>query len=189
MKEISTLTAKLLIICVIVAGILAFVNSITAPIIASNEEITFQKSMQEVLDSSDKFEKIDVGDYTPENGTTLNSIHKGNNGGYVVSTTCSEGYGGDIEVMVGITPQLEIKKVLIISMSETPGLGARADSPDFLNQFTGSTKGLEVIKNSQPHHNRISALSGATITSKAITKAVNSALEAVNTINQEGGNN
>lgn len=189
MREIATLTAKLLLICVIVAGLLAFVNSVTQPIIALNEEITFQKSMQEVLDSSDKFEKIDATEHTFENGVTLNSVHKGNNGGYVVSATCSEGYGGDIEVMVGITPQLEIEKVLILSMSETPGLGARANSPDFLNQFTGSTKGIEVIKNSQPHHNRISALSGATITSKAVTKAVNSALEAVNVINSKGGNN
>ncbi len=189
MKEITSLTVKLLIICVIVAGLLAFVNDVTQPIIASNEKKTFQKSMMDVLDTSDSFEKIDNVDYVAENGVKLNSVYKGNNGGYVVSTTCSEGYGGDINVMVGITPQLDVKKVIIISMSETPGLGAKANSQEFLGRFVGATKGLEVIKNSEPHHNKISALSGATITSKAVTKAVDCALGAANAINQKGGNN
>lgn len=189
MKEITSLTLKLLIICVIVAGLLAFVNDVTQPIIALNEEKTFQKSMMDVLGTSDKFEKIDVIDHVAKDGVKLNSVYEGNNGGYAINTTCSEGYGGDINVMVGITSQLEVNKVIILSMSETPGLGAKANSPSFLNQFTGSTKGLEIIKNSEPHHNRISALSGATITSKAVTKAVNSALDVANFVNQEGGSN
>lgn len=186
MKETASLTLKLLIICTIVAGLLAFVNSVTAPIISANAEKSFQESMANALDTSDKFEKVDITDDSVVDGTKLNSVYKGNNGGYVMSVTCTEGYGGDVNVMVGITPQLEVKKVIIISMSETPGLGARANSSEFLNQFIGSTKGLEVIKNSEPHHNRISALSGATVTSNAVTKAVNAALEKANSINQEG---
>lgn len=189
MKEISVLTAKLLLICAIVAALLAFVNSVTLPVIAENEEKNFQKSMAEVLDTSDKFDKLDISDLDTKTGIKLNSIYEGNNGGYVASITCSEGYGGDINIMVGITPELNVKKVLIISMSETPGLGAKANSSDFLNKFIGSTKGLEVIKNSSPRQNQISAISGATITSKAVTKAVNAALDAVEKVNSKGGSN
>ena len=65
-----------------------------------------------------------------------------------------------------------------MSMSETPGLGAKSTQPEFINQYSGLSEGISVIKNAAPSGNEIAAISGATITSKAVTKCVNTALEA-----------
>lgn len=188
MKEISVLTVKLLLICAIVSALLAGVNSITKPIIAENEQKNFEIAMQEVLPEASGFKEVDPGDYTPsETGVTLDSLYRADNGGYVVSTVCSEGYGGDVSVMVGITKDLTINQVKIMSMSETPGLGAKASEPEFIGQYDGLSAGITVVKNTTPADNQIEAISGATITSKAVTKAVNAALEAAEKANTKGG--
>ena len=188
MKEISVLTVKLLLICAIVSALLAGVNSITKPIIAENEQKNFEIAMQEVLPEASGFEEVNLGDYTPsETGVTLDSLYRADNGGYVVSTVCSEGYGGDVSVMVGITKDLTVNQVKIMSMSETPGLGAKASEPEFIRQYDGLAAGITVVKNTAPADNQIEAISGATITSKAVTKAVNTALQAAKEANTMKG--
>lgn len=190
MKEISVLTIKLLLICAIVAALLAGVNSITKPIIEENDQKNFAIAMQGVLPEASSFEAVTVSDFSPsETGVELSSVYQANNGGYVVSTVCSEGYGGDINVMVGIHPDLSVNQVKIMSMSETPGLGARASEADFIEQYQGQSSAITVIKNATPEDGQIEAISGATITSKAVTKAVNTALEAAALVkNTKGGN-
>ncbi len=187
MKETLTLTIKLLLICAIVTGLLAFVNLVTAPIIAENNQKNFEASMAEVLPDAGAFEELHASGFVPsDSGATLDSIYQSKSGGYVVSTTCSEGYGGDISVMVGVYPSGSISQVRIMSMSETPGLGAKAGNEDFTNQYQMLMQGISVIKNTTPHGNQIAAISGATVTSKAVTKAVNTALEAVTFVQKEG---
>ena len=190
MKEISSLTIKLLLICAIVATLLAGVNSITKPIIEENEQKNFELAMQEVLPEASSFEKMFTSDFTPaQTGVILSSVYQADNGGYVVSTVCSEGYGGDINVMVGIDSDLSVNQVKIMSMSETPGLGARASEAEFIEQYQGKSASIAVIKNATPTDSQIEAISGATITSKAVTKAVNTALEAAQFLkNTKGGN-
>ncbi len=188
MKETLTLTMKLLLICALVTGLLAFVNQVTAPIIADNNQKTFEYTMTEVLPNAGKFSKLDLKGFTPsEAGATLDSIHQSNSGGYVVNTICSEGYGGDISVMVGIYPDGTISRIKIMSMSETPGLGAKSQNAEFTDQYRNQKGAFSVIKNAAPEENQIAAISGATITSKAVTKAVNTALEAAQ-FAQKGGN-
>ena len=179
MKETLTLTIKLLLICAIVTGLLAFVNHVTYPIITKNDQKTFEETMSQVLPDAGSFEELDLKDFKPaESGVTLESIHQSTSGGYVASTVCSEGYGGDISVMVGIYPDGTISCIKIMSMSETPGLGAKSTDPSFTDQYQHLTAPISVIKNAEPDGNQITAISGATITSKAVTKAVNAALEA-----------
>ena len=184
-KEITTLTVKLFAICVVVAGLLAWINSMTAPVIEANEQKEFEASMAEVLPDAESFDEIENLSFSPsESGVELDSAYTAKKGGdkcgYVVSTVCHEGYGGDISVMVGIDADLKVKQIKIMSMSETAGLGAKANNPEFYNQYSGLKSGVEVKKNNggSPADNTISAISGATITSKAVTKAVNCALEA-----------
>lgn len=185
-KEILTLTIKLFAICLIVSGILAYVNSLTAPVISENEAKNFEASMKELLPEAKEFEKIeDIANLSEDNGASFESAYRGikdeQTCGYVVSTVCHEGYGGDINVMVSITEEFEVKEVKIMSMAETAGLGAKASNPEFLNQYSGLNSGIGVEKNNggNPDNNTISAISGATKTSKAVTKAVNFALEAI----------
>lgn len=177
MKEISALTIKLLLICAVVAALLASVNKLTAPVIEANSQKSFEAAMSEVLPDSGTFEELNTEAFKESTGITLNSIYKAEKGGYVASVICSEGYGGDISIMVGINKDLTVNQAKIMSMSETPGLGAKASTPEFIGQYSGKEKGIEVVKTA-PEGNDIQAISGATISSKAVTKAVNAAIEA-----------
>lgn len=186
MKDTLTLTLKLLIICAVVAALLAFVNQITSPIIEVNNQKTFEEAMGEVLPGESSFSEapLDSSFAASESGVKVESVYKGNGGGFVISSVCTEGYGGDVKVMVGISPDLKVKQIKIMSMSETPGLGAKAEETDFLNQYNGLEKGISVVKNQTPSGSEIQAISGATITSKAVTKAVNAALEAAESVKE-----
>ena len=184
-KEILALTIKLFLICVIVAGLLGYINSVTEPIINDNELKEFNLARKEVLPNANNFMEIKMTEFTPsESGVELESIYKGVNGdeicGYVVSTVCHEGYGGDIKVMVGINNDMTVAQIKLMSLNETAGLGAKASAPEFFNQYNGLKKGIGVEKNNggSAQNNTISAISGATVTSKAVTKAVNCAIEA-----------
>ena len=182
-KDIFVLTIKLLLICAVVAAALGAVNMLTEPIIAENNQKTFEEAMREVLPQMQGTPKeTDVSAFVPaQTGTTLNSLYlaedNGVPAGYVASVTCGEGYGGDVTVMVGITPEQKVQKIKIMEMSETPGLGAKASESAFSDQYNGLNNGISVVKNGSAA-NSVQAISGATITSKAVTKAVNTALEA-----------
>lgn len=180
-KEIITLMWKLGIICIIVAGLLAWINSLTAPVIEKNDVIKFEQAMAEVLPGASEFQKKDIDFIPNETGVTVDSFYTAGDSGFVVTTVCSEGYGGDIKVMVGINSDETVNRIKILSLSETAGLGAKADSDDFTAQYGGLKNNIGVEKNNGGSHetNTISAISGATVTSKAVTKAVNCALDAV----------
>lgn len=103
----------------------------------------------------------------------------GETSGYIV-TVSSKGYGGAIKVVVGVTPEIKITGISYPeALPETPGLGQKATQPDFYEQFTGKGKWLSVVKNGQGSgaETEIDAISGATITSDAVTSAVNAATE------------
>lgn len=177
-KETLVLMVKLCLICVIVAGLLALVNSVTAPRIAENDAKVFSASMEEVLPNGGNFKRVEEFSFTTDlTGVVLDSFYKADNG-YVVTTICSEGYGGDIKVMVGINEDFTVNCVKIMSMSETAGLGAKASDKAFTDGYIGLKSGIGVEKNNggSAEENSISAISGATVTSKAVTKAVNLAL-------------
>lgn len=179
-NETLILMIKLGVICIIVSGLLAFVNSITEPVISVNNQKNFEASMAEVLPMSGSFTEVDTDFRSDDKGVELSSIYTAENGGYVCTTVCHEGYGGDITVMVGITEDMTVNKIKIMSLSETAGLGAKSDTPEFMSQYDTLKSGITVKKNNggNPADNTVSAISGATITSNAVTKAVNCALAA-----------
>ena len=161
------LSGILLAICVAVAGLLGLTNAVTAGRIdAINAEKT-AASMQEVLPSSA---------YTPieyTGGDTLVKAVYRADGGYVVEVTPA-GFGGEIDMVVGVDDNLQVTGVSIISMSETSGLGANASKEGFRSQFAGQSGSLAVSKDG----GTIDALTGATIPSRAVTRGVNAALAA-----------
>lgn len=179
-KETVSLALKLFLITALSALVLAFVNKLTAPVIAQNSAETFNNAQAEVLPEAVEFAKTDFSDVKLDfEGVTIDSLSIGlgadkNFIGYVATAVCSEGYGGDVTVMVGLSPDLKILKAKILSASETPGLGAKASEPKFIDQFKEKAGNLSVVKGAAANENEISAISGATITSKAVTKAVNS---------------
>lgn len=168
--EIIKIGLILFVITAVSAGILAGVNSLTAPVIAANAKAKREESMSKVLPEATEFVKTDFVD---EN-SSVTEVYSAGDAGYVV--LCEpRGYGGTISVAVGIKSDLTVSGIDITSHSETPGLGANCTTDSFKGKFVGKTKDIEVVKTT-PTGNQIDAISSATVTSKAVTRGVNDAL-------------
>ena len=182
-KEILKTAISLFLICAVSAGILAFVNSVTAPKIAANSEQTANESRQLVLPSANDFEEVSF-EYDGETVTCYKGTTDGITAGFVF--TCSgKGYGGEIEIMVGTDMLGAVTGIEILTIDETPGLGMNAKKESFLNQFAGKSGEISVVK-SEPGENEIQAITSATITSKAVTSAVNDALKMFAAVSGKG---
>lgn len=174
LKEYLVPTITLFVICLIATLLLGLTNQVTAPIIeqlATEAEI---KSRQVVFADAKSFGEAEILD----DGTSVVAAldGAGKNIGYVVVNT-AKGYGGDISVMTGVDADGKVTGVNILSHSETAGLGAKASEQSFRDRFVGLVKGITVSKD-KAGENSIDAITGATITSRAVTEAVNAAIEA-----------
>lgn len=169
-KSIAMPTAVLLIICVVVSAALAGTNLLTKDKIQEQQLQNAEKSRRIVLNTAEEFSAEKEGLYYT--GTA-----GGQTVGYVFETQ-SKGYGGTVKVMTGMDAEGKITGVVILSHSETPGLGANAEKPAFLDQFQQSApeNGIDVVKFQAPKEGEIEAMTGATITSKAVADAVNAAI-------------
>lgn len=175
MKEIAKLGGILFIIAAICSGLVGYASEITKEPIAVQEGETKTLAMQEVLPSADAFE---------EAGSTheIAEIQVGTQDGKMIGyalRVIPKGYAGPIEIMVGVTTDGMVEGIKILSHSETPGLGANASEPSFTGQFKEKAKLLTVVKSASVADDEVSTITGATITSVAITDGVNTALEYV----------
>ena len=174
----------------LVAGLaLGVVQDITADPIAKQEAQAKQDAYKAVFADADSFETVDVDadamqSYLDENGYAAQSIDEtmlakdasGNELGYAFTVTTSEGYGGDIQITVGIMSDGTVNGISFLSISETAGLGMKATEPSFYNQYVNKQADKFVVSKDGGDGEQIDALSGATITSRAVTGAVNAAL-------------
>ena len=97
--------------------------------------------------------------------------------GSVVSATSKDGFGGAVSISVGIDLDGTVKGIEFLSLSETPGLGMNATKPAFKDQFSNKkAESFTVTKSGAASDSEIDAMSGATITSNAVTNAVNAAV-------------
>ncbi len=176
-KKIVKLGLTLLLITAISALVLGLVNMVTADTIAARAEEERQEALTSVMPDADTFADLDW-----DNDSIL-GITAANQGGTLIGY-CVEvgpnGFGGTIDMMVGVDLDGVVTGAVILDFSETAGLGARADDPEFMDQYIGKTDGVLVktASNGVTDSNAIDALSGATITSKAVTLGVNTAIEA-----------
>ena len=101
----------------------------------------------------------------------------GNNVGRVITATSKDGYNGTVQLSVGIKSDGTVVGITFLTLAETPGLGMRAGEKDFYSQYANkNTKEFKLVKGSASGANEIAAISGSTITSSAVTNAVNAAL-------------
>lgn len=173
---ILRLTLTLLLICAVVAGILAGVNAITKDIIAAAKAEKTQKAIAAVLPGAGEVVEVAFVDKTG----TVTKVYNARGMGYAVEVA-PNGFGGAITMMVGVSNEGKVVGISIISHAETPGLGAVAAANTdkgvaFREQFAGLVSGITIGDG----ENQIDALSGATISSQAIVNGVNAALECVN---------
>lgn len=97
--------------------------------------------------------------------------------GYVVTSTSNDGYGGAITVSVGIMADGTVNGIEFLTIGETAGLGMNAQKPEWKAQYAGkNVEQFSVTKSGAAADNEINAISGATITSNAVTGAVNAAI-------------
>ena len=175
MKKILKLTVILFIVCAIVAGVLGVVNELTKDRIAEQNRLKTEKAYAAVL-VADSYEKVD---FDAAAFPTVDSISKAGDVGYVVETTFS-GAQGSITMAVGVDADLKVTGISIIKHAETAGLGAVAASTNdkgvaFREQFVGQDKTVAITKAG----GTIEAISGATITSRAVAQAAGNAVCAV----------
>ena len=181
----------LTLITLVAGGVLGLVYEITKEPIAKQQEMAKQEAYKSVFEDADSFEVcVEEGDgelaaYLVENGfeaQTINEVMEakdasGETLGYAINLTTSEGYGGDITFSMGVREDGTLNGISILTISETAGLGMNATKDEFKNQFQDKqAESFEVTKTGAAADNQINAISGATITSNAVTKGVNSGL-------------
>ena len=164
--ELVKMSGSLLIICAVVALVVSFVNAITVDIIAEAQAREQQAAITRIFGEGAAITECD-----PLAGT--NAVYAIADGaeGYCVSLD-AKGFGGEIGMMVGVGADGALRGVEIVSHSETPGFGAKADDAEYLSQYIGQGSALALNK-------EISAISGATISSKAVLAGVNAATAAL----------
>lgn len=190
--------ALMLTFITLAAGLLlGFVYEITKEPIAKQNEITKQKAYKAVFSEADSFETqssegafslASIGFETATVDEAANALDaNGNVLGFVYTITTSEGYGGNITITIGIDNDGAVKGVEFLTLSETAGLGMKAKEDSFKNQYVGKTVDkFAYTKNGAANENEIDAISGATITTSAVTNAVNAGIALFDSI-KEGG--
>lgn len=188
LKDTISITAITL-----VAGLaLGVVQDITAGPIAEQKLKTKQEAYKAVFSDADEFGEVvlgdkaeDLADVLSENGYGAQSIDEvmtafdasGNEIGYAFTVTTSEGYGGDIQFAMGVQSDGTMNGISILSIGETAGLGMKADTDAFKDQFKNkNVEKFKYTKTGAASEDEIDALSGATITTNAMTNGVNAGL-------------
>lgn len=187
MNKILKNTLILTMITLIAGCALGIVYEITKAPIAAATEKAKQEACQQVFPEADEFELVEVDAAAAEEvvaalgaNATVDEVYiakmNGSAVGYVVTTTDGDGYGGNIQLSVGIMNGGTVNGVSILSISETAGLGMNAKEPSFLNQYAGKEAGVFYVTKDGGSGDPVDAITGATITTRAVTAGVNTAL-------------
>ena len=164
----------LVVICLITSTMLAVTNNATAPIIAAQEEAAAQEAYQAVLPEADSFTDL-TSEVSTEN---IVAVVKANNGaGYCVKAT-GKGYGGAVPVVIGFDNDGNILGVQFLQNSESAGFGMRlwdssGDGAVFADELVGKSGSVTLKQDG------VNGLTGATISSKAVISATNSAFACI----------
>lgn len=187
-NEILRLGVTLFLITSIAAGILAFSNNLTADKITEVEAAAAKGAdvAGELIPGGARFEDVDseiLEKILSENEKFTDAVkildNSGNLLGYGIRTfATTKGYGGDMELFVGITTDHTIAGLKTLLLQETPGLGSNVENDSFKGQFVEKSADVifTVVKTTPEEDNEISAVAGATISSLSFTSAINNAV-------------
>ena len=170
-REFLMPVAVLFTICLVISAALALTNEVTAPIILAAEQAAADAAKLKVLPAAQGFEAVSTAGLPGD----VTEVYRAANGlGYVMMLT-AKGYGGDIKMICGIGADGKIAGIQVLSHSETSGIGDKVTRPEFAAQFIGADATLAGIE----------AITGASVSSGAYIKAMESALAAYTIM--EGG--
>lgn len=188
MKEMMKNTAILLVITLLSGLLLGVVYQVTKEPIAAQEQKAKQEACRNVFADAEVFEAAELVQISEEaweeagySEETIDEVTSakdsdGNTLGYVITVTTKGGYGGDIQFAAGIRLDGTVNGISILSISETAGLGMRAEevlAPQFAEK---NVEKFTYTKNGAVADSEIDAISGATITTNAVTNGVNACL-------------
>ena len=194
MKNKIIKDALALTLITLVAGVaLGGVYEITKDPIARQEAQAKAEAYEQVFTDAAAFEEVKmddtliqtIRDQLDKEGYKAQSIEEimraedqsGETLGYAFTVVTSEGYGGDIQFSMGVQNDGTLNGISILSIGETAGLGMNADTPAFKDQFVGKqVEKLQYTKNGATQDDEINAISGATVTTNAMTNGVNAGL-------------
>ena len=203
MNTILKNTISITVITLVAGLALGVVQDITAGPIAAQAEKSKEEAYKTVFENAAAFSEYSLDDkgqaedlvgYLNDNGFSAQTIDEimvaedasGETLGYAFKTTDSEGYGGDIQFAMGVQNDGTLNGISILSISETAGLGMKATTDDFKNQFKDkNVEKFTYTKTGASSDDEIDAISGATITTNAMTNGVNAGLCAFRYV--EGG--
>ncbi len=200
MKNMLKDTLILFVITLFAGLILGVVYQVTKEPIAAQKEKAKQDAYREVFTDAASFSDLEIDMLSEDEWNTLGyssvdieqvmkAVNDNNEEiGYVITITSHEGYSGDIRFIMGIRGDGTLNGISLLSISETAGLGMRAEEvlkPQFANK---NVKKFDITKGAA-EESYIDAISGATITTRAITDGVNTGLYYFQTRLLEGGNN
>lgn len=161
----------LVCICLVVTALLAYINSVTSPIIAKAEQEKTEQAMSEVLTEAEGFRPVEI-DNLPDRVTEIYSAENGS--GYVFMLA-TKGYGGDMKLICGIKSDGTIEQCKTLSHSETSGLGSKTAEDPYRNQYCG--KSSDTLS-------EVDAITGATISSTAYKNAIEDAFKAFDMVKE-----
>ena len=158
--------AILLLICILVGGALGVINGLTEGPIALRAVEAANAARRASFAEADSFEQMDLASDSGVDAC-YKAMKNGELVGYVAQVTVT-GFGGPVEIQVGMNLDQTITGVNVggSKFAETPGLGAKAKDPEFAGQFAGLTVPAQL-------GNGVDAITGATITSAAVSSGVN----------------
>lgn len=187
-KKMVKIAVCLFLITTISTLLVAGVNALTEGPIAAQRKAKVDKAMAEVLPGAaaeNGYQMMEnVREIIPDE--TVQEVYKafdsaGNPMGFCVKTT-PNGYGGEIEMIVGVDMNGLVTGVSIVNMSETAGLGTKTKEEEWRNQFKGKGSDVAVTTSFELAENEVAAVSGATVSSKAVTAGVVAAVNAANQV-------
>ena len=177
MKDIIKVTINLVIICGLAGIILSSTWAVTDPVKVKAEARELEESLKALMPSADNIKEVKKITIAGKEGAIYKAMSGGKTVGYVVQSY-GKGYSSFIKLLVAVDPEMKVTGIDVLKHGETPGLGDQITTPWFKGQFKG--KGIEnlvVIRGETDKD--IQAISGATISSRGVTKGVKEAVETL----------
>ncbi|MBQ2661062.1 MAG: RnfABCDGE type electron transport complex subunit G [Clostridia bacterium] len=173
MKSKFPVWARLTVITLVAGLMLGAVYALTKDAIDEQARLAQEASRRAVFETAESFNPVELEENAP-----VDSLYEAIAGNEVAGYVCAitvKGYGGNIEVTVGMTPDGTVSGIAVggADFSETAGLGAKTKEPDFTSQFKGLVLPIAVTKDG----GQVDSVTSATISSRAITNGVAEAIE------------
>ena len=174
------IAGNLMAACLIAGIVIGAVYFVTAPVAAQSAAARKEAALRALVPGADRFVEIDKqnGWYRAEqNGTAV---------GYIVPAS-TKGYGGEIKLLVAVTPDEHVIDYKILAHNETPGLGDNAGKEPFRAKIRGKDAAHLIVTKDKGNKDDVQAMTGATISSRAVTRGVKTAVTAVSSYLADGG--